>query len=113
MKVTNGVPEVKVGSSFNLPVQYWDDTLNQPIAITDDMSFSTAVINSRGDIIATPTITKYDQIANIGFFLISIPVSVTQGWIPDTATLDIKLMLDNQVIYSKDYSFQIVRRITP
>ena len=46
---------IKIGDSFDVPVQMVDSTTGLGVEITPSMSFSCSIINLLGEVIATPT----------------------------------------------------------
>ena len=69
---------IKIGDSFDVPVQMVDSTTGLGVEITPSMSFSCSIISLLGEVIATPTVTPYpDQVNDRGYMLISVPTSVT------------------------------------
>ena len=59
---------IKIGDSFDVPVQMVDSTTGLGVEITPSMSFSRSIINLLGEVIATPTVTPYpDQVADTGY----------------------------------------------
>lgn len=104
---------IKIGDSFALPIQFYDVDTKLGMAITDDMLISAQIINSQNQVIAIPIITVYpDQVADAGFILLEVPVSVTQTWKAGSAQLDIKLTIGENVRHSQNIQFQIGRSIT-
>ena len=104
---------IKIGDSFALPIQFYDTDTKLGMAITNDMLISAQIINSQNQVIATPVITIYpDQVADAGFILLEVPVSITSTWKAGSAQLDIKLAIGENVRHSQNIQFQIMRSIT-
>lgn len=110
---SNLKPYIKVGDSFDVPVQLINTEDGTGIAITQDMSFETKIVDVSGTVIAVPTVTPFpDQVANTGFILISVPTSVTSTWKVGKAKFDIKMSVDVAVKHSQTFSFDIKGAIT-
>ena len=107
------INSIKIGDSFALPIQFYDIDTKLGMQITDDMLITAQIINSQNQVIATPVITVYpDQVADAGFILLEVPVSITSTWKAGSAQLDIKLSINENVRHSQNIQFQIIRSIT-
>ena len=105
---------IKIGDSFDVPVQMVDSTTGEGVEITPSMSFSCAIVNLLGEVIATPTVTTYpDQVADTGYMLLSVPTSVTSTWQAGKVNTDIKMTVGGSVRHSQEFSFYVVGAITP
>ena len=111
---TNNKPYIKIGDSFDVPVQMVDSTTGLGVEITPSMSFSCSIVNLFGEVIATPTVTPYpDQINDNGYMLLSVPTSVTSTWQVGKVKTDIKMAVGSSVRHSQEFSFYVVGAITP
>ena len=105
---------IKIGDSFDVPVQMVDSTTGLGVEITPSMSFSCSIVNLLGDVIATPTVTPYpDQVNDIGYMLLSVPTRVTSTWQAGKVKTDIKMTIGDAVRHSQEFSFYVVEAITP
>lgn len=105
---------IKIGDSFDVPVQMVDSTNGLGVEITPSMSFSCSIVNLLGEVIATPTVTPYpDQVNDRGYMLLSVPPSVTSTWEVGKVKTDIKMAVGSSVRHSQEFSFYVVEAITP
>ena len=105
---------IKIGDSFDVPVQMVDSTNGLGVEITPSMSFSCSIINLLGEVIATPTVTPYpDQVTDTGYMLLSVHTSVTSTWQVGKVKTDIKMTVGGSVRHSQEFSFYVVGAITP
>lgn len=110
---SNTKPYIKIGDSFDVPIQLIDTTTGEGVEITNDMSLESKIVDLTGNVIATPTITSYpNQVVDTGFLLISVDSTVTATWNVGKAKMDIKFTLDGSVRHSQDFSFYIIEAIT-
>lgn len=100
---------IKQGDSFSLPIQFYDTETKLGMNITDEMFISSQIINTSGQVIATPSVIK---LVETGMILLEVPTSITQNWKAGKAQLDIKLVIENSVRHSQTLSFNIERSIT-
>lgn len=106
-------PYIKIGDSFDVPVQLIDTTTGEAVEITSSMTLTSKIIDLLGNTIATPTITPYpNQVQDKGFLLLTVSSSVTALWTVGKAKMDIKFELDDSVRHSQDFSFYIIEAIT-
>lgn len=113
MSYSTNNPYIKIGDSFDVPIQLIDSTTGEAVEITPSMSFSCSIVNLLGAVIATPTITPYlNQVADKGFILMSVESSVTSTWSVGKAKMDIKFELNGSIRHSQDFSFYIIGAIT-
>lgn len=111
---TNTKPYIKIGDSFNVPIQLVDVSTGNPVEITNTMTITSKIVNLVGEEIAITTVTPYpDQILDKGYLLISVLPSVTETWDVGGAKFDIKFIVDGSVQHSQDFSFNIIGAITP
>lgn len=74
-------PYINIGDSFDVPIQFVDSVTGEGVEITPNMVVTSSIVNTAGDVIATPVVTPYpDQVNNVGFILLSVPTSVTETW---------------------------------
>ena len=105
---------IKIGDSFDVPVQMVDSTTGLGVEITPSMSFSCSIVNLLGEVIATPTVTPYpDQVNDRGYMLLRVPTSVTSTWRAGKVKTDIKMAVGSSVRHSQEFSFYVVEAITP
>ena len=81
--------------------------------ITDNMIITSQINNASGQFLASPTISKFDQITNAGMILLEVPAAVTQQWKIGSAMLDIKLQIEESIRHSQNIQFYVERSITP
>lgn len=113
MSYSTNNPYIKIGDSFDVPIQLIDSTTGEAVEITPSMSFSCSIVNLLGAVIATPTLTSYpNQVADKGFILMSVESSVTSTWSVGKAKMDIKFELNGSTRHSQDFSFYIIEAIT-
>lgn len=113
MSYSTNNPYIKIGDSFDVPIQLIDSTTGEAVEITPSMSFSCSIVNLLGTVIATPTLTSYpNQVADKGFILMSVESSVTSTWSVGKAKMDIKFELNGSTRHSQDFSFYIIEAIT-
>lgn len=106
-------PYIKIGDSFDVPVQLVDSETGDGVPITIDMVITSSIVNISGNVIGTPTITPYsDQVTDAGFILLSVPTSVTSTWSVGKAKFDIKIVIGDSVRHSSDFPFEIKQGIT-
>lgn len=111
---TNTKAYIKIGDSFDVPIQMVDSATGDGVEITPSMSFSCSIINLLGEVIATPTVTPYpDQVTDKGYMLLSVPTSVTSTWQVGKVKTDIKMTVGGSVRHSQEFSFYVVGAITP
>ena len=101
--------QIKIGDSFALPIQFYNTTNSEPVQITDDMQITCQIINSTGQTIAKPNISRLQE---LGMILLEVAASETQHWKVGSAQLDIKLQIHDQVRHSQNIQFSIERSIT-
>lgn len=101
--------QIKIGDSFTLPIQFYSTTNSEPVQITDDMQITCQIINSIGQVFATPNVSRLQE---IGMVLLEVSASETQHWKVGSAQLDIKLQINDQVRHSQNLQFSIERSIT-
>jgi hypothetical protein len=107
------LPLFKIGDSFNIPMRFFDQTNNVGIPITPDITIDCKIVNSVGTVISSPIISPYtDQVADSGFFLLSVPSSQTSLWKIGIATLDLKITISDEVRHSHNFSFRVIKGIT-
>lgn len=102
-------PQIKIGDSFTLPVQFYNTENLEPVLLTDDMQITCQIINSTGQIFATPTISRLQE---PGMIVLEVTALETQQWKVGSAQLDIKLQINDQVKHSQNIQFWIERSIT-
>ena len=113
MTCTSNNPYIKIGDSFDVPLQLIDSTTGEAVEIISGMTITSKIVNLLGTVIATPTITPYpNQVADKGFLLLTVDSSVTSTWNVGKAKMDIKFELDGSVRHSQDFSFYIIEAIT-
>ena len=113
MTCTSNNPYIKIGDSFDVPLQLIDSTTGEAVEIISGMTITSKIVNLLGTVIATPTITPYpNQVADKGFLLMSVDSSVTSTWSVGKAKMDIKFELNGSVRHSQDFSFYIIEAIT-
>lgn len=106
-------PYIKIGDSFDVPLQLIDSTTGEAVEIVSGMVITSKIVNLSGTVIATPTITPYpNQVADKGFLLMGVDSSVTSTWNVGKAKMDIKFELDGSIRHSQDFSFYIIGAIT-
>ena len=111
---TNNKPYIKIGDSFDVPIQMIDSTTGEGVEITTGMVFTCTIVNLLNEVIAAPTVTPYaDQTLNKGYLLLSVPTSVTSTWKSGKVKTDIKMTIGDSVRHSQEFSFNIVEAITP
>ncbi|WP_336949088.1 hypothetical protein [Acinetobacter junii] len=105
---------IKIGSSFAVPIQFYDTETKLGMAITDDMVITAQIVNAHNEVIAIPNITTYpDQVNDAGFILFEVPALITKSWKAGSAQFDIKLTIGENVRHSNTIQFQIIKSITP
>lgn len=110
---SNTNPYIKIGDSFDVPIQLVESTTGEAVEITVDMTITSKIVNLSGDVIAIPTITRYpNQVQDKGFLLISVPSTTTATWSVGKAKMDIKFELNGSIRHSQDFSFYIIGAIT-
>lgn len=113
MSCASNNPYIKIGDSFDVPIQLIDSTTGEAVEITSGMLITSKIVNLSGTVIATPTITPYpNQVVDKGFLLLTVASSVTSAWNVGKAKMDIKFELDGSVRHSQDFSFYIIEAIT-
>lgn len=113
MSCASNNPYIKIGDSFDVPIQLIDSTTGEAVEITSGMVITSKIVNLSGVVIATPTITPYpNQVTDKGFLLLSVDLSVTESWAVGKAKMDIKFELDGSVRHSQDFPFYIIEAIT-
>lgn len=113
MSCASNNPYIKIGDSFDVPIQLVDSTTGEAVEITPSMTITTKIVNLSGEVIATPTITPYpNQVVDKGFLLMSVDSSVTSTWSVGKAKMDIKFELSGSTRHSQDFSFYIIEAIT-
>jgi len=111
---TNNKPYVKIGDSFDVPIQMIDSTTGGGVEITTGMVFTCTIVNLLNEVIASPTVTPYpDQVTDKGYMLLSVPTSVTSTWQVGKVKTDIKMTVGGSVRHSQEFSFYVVGAITP
>lgn len=103
----------KIGDSFSVPIELQDPETGLNIEITPNISFECTIVDTSGSVIATPTITPYqNQVADKGWLLMEVPTSVTELWEIGKAKFDIKVSIDGSVRHTKNFTFDIEESIT-
>lgn len=111
---SSNTPYIKIGDSFNVPIQLVDVTTGLPAEITNAMTITSRIINLLGEEIAVPTVTPYpDQILDKGFILLSVSSTITSTWEVGKAKFDVKFVVDGSTQHTQDFSFNIIGAITP
>ena len=54
---SSNTPYIKIGDSFNVPIQLVDVTTGLPVEITNAMTITSTIVNLLGEEIAIPTVT--------------------------------------------------------
>ncbi len=103
---------LKIGDSFNLPIQFYDAITGDGFVIPSDASVEAKIINSSKQTLAVPSIIKQDQFSNAGFIFLEVSPHETQNWKVGSALLDIKLTINGQVRHSQTIQFLIEASIS-
>lgn len=107
------IPNINSGDSFSFVAIFKTKNNREPIEITSDMLISSKIVNQKGELIATCQTTIYpDQVINKGCILFEVDKSVTQTWKKGSATLDIKLTINDKVKTSGKFKFTINQGIS-
>ncbi|QNH50175.1 hypothetical protein HWI77_10525 [Acinetobacter venetianus] len=107
------IPNINSGDSFSFVAIFKTKNNRAPIEITSDMLISSKIVNQKGELIATCQATIYpDQVINKGCILFEVDKSVTQTWKKGSATLDIKLTINDKVKTSGKFKFMINQGIS-
>ncbi|ATU46273.1 hypothetical protein CS557_12585 [Acinetobacter junii] len=107
------LPNINSGDSFSFIAIFKTRKTREPIEITSDMEISSKIVNQKGELIATCQVSVYpDQVMNKGQIHFEVDKSITQNWKKGSATLDIKLTINEKVKTSSKFQFTINKGIS-
>lgn len=102
----------KIGDTFSVPAQFYDTETKLGVPISPSMVLAARVTNKMGTLIADCVVTPYaDQVADAGWFLISVADTTT--WPVGEAMFDIKITNNSSIKHSMNECFRIIKGITP
>ena len=93
---------IKVGDTLSATLKMTDEATNKPIVIDNNVTFASNVTDSYNKEIATVIIEKFDQITLPGWVNLTVPSTVTRNWKPGNASLDVKMIINNDIVVSTD-----------
>lgn len=103
---------IKTGNPFSLLFILRNGKTREPVEITDEMQFTSTIINNLGHVIAECEVVICDQVTKKGGVLFKVDQTVTKRWKAGTAVADIKLAINGQERNSGNYSFKIEKSIS-
>lgn len=107
------LPNINSGDSFSFIAIFKTRKTREPIEITSDMEISSKIVNQKGELIATCQVSVYpDQVMNRGQIHFEVDKSITENWKKGSATLDIKLTINEKVKTSSKFQFTINKGIS-
>lgn len=93
---------VKIGDTLSATLKMTDEGTGKPIVIDNNVTFASNVVDSYNKSIAEVIIEKLNQVENPGWVALSVPSSITQNWKAGTASLDVKMIINNDIVVSTD-----------
>lgn len=109
MSCSTNVITIKKGDSFSRACRLLDDT-DTPIDLTD-YTIESQVRDSRDNLIATLTATKYNQTTNPGVFMLSAEDG-TDSWPSANLGMDIVYTVDGIIQHTEDITVSVIRSKT-
>lgn len=104
---------IKAGDTLDASLRLYDEFKKEPIVIDESVQFHATVKDLYGKILSVPIISLYDQVAQSGWIRIIVPSTDTIQWQPGRGNLEIKIVVDGNVIIStKTIQFLIISPIS-
>lgn len=93
---------IKIGDTLSATLKMTDEATNKPIIIDNNVTFVSNVTDSYNTVIGEVIIEKLNQVEFPGWVSLTVPSSVTHTWSPGNASLDVKMIINNDVVVSTD-----------
>ena len=106
------IPYIKIGDTLNIPVDWIDSETGEGILIDSNVSIECVFLTSYGVEFLPDIIIDPDQLNRRGKFQIRLLSSITETILPCIITTDLKVIVNDQVRHSADFSFEVRRSIT-
>lgn len=93
---------IKVGDTLSATLKMTDESTNKPIVIDNNVTFASSVTDTYNKVIGEVIIEKLDQLLYPGWVSLTVPSQVTHTWKPGNASLDVKMIINNDIVVSTD-----------
>lgn len=92
--------KIKIGDTFNASLRIFDEVEKLPVVLDDDIQIVGVVRDTYKNIMSDVVVKLQNQIDYPGWISISVPSTKTSEWTQCHATLELKMILNNDIVVS-------------
>lgn len=92
--------KIKIGDTFNASLRIYDEVENLPVVLDDDIQIIGVVRDTYKKIMSNVIVKLQNQIDYPGWISLSVPSLETSEWTQCHATLELKMILNNDTVVS-------------
>lgn len=100
--------KIKIGDTFKASLRIYDEVEKLPVVLDDDIQITGVIRDTYNTILSDVTVELQNQIDYPGWISLTVPSLETKEWKQCRATLELKMIINNDVVVSlRDTAFII------
>lgn len=92
--------KIKIGDTFNASLRIFDEVEKLPVVLDDDIQIVGVVRDTYKNIMSDVVVKLQNQIDYPGWISLSVPSTETSEWTQCHATLELKMILNDDIVVS-------------
>ena len=92
--------KIKIGDTFNVSLRIFDEVEKLPVVLDDDIQIIGVIRDTYNRIMSNVIVKLQNQIDYPGWISLSVPSAETSEWTQCQATLELKMILNNDIVIS-------------
>lgn len=91
---------MKIGDTFNASLRIFDEVEKLPVVLDDDVQVIGFIRDTYNKVMSNVIVKLHNQIDYPGWISLSVPSIETSEWAPCHATLELKMILNTDIVVS-------------